>query len=270
MTGTAESEAAGDGLAAVPPGAPPPAAPSAVSWAADVISRRREASIAFVAVVLFAYFWITVDAFGTEANLRVVTQFTSSVAILAVAQVMNLVAGEIDLSLGHVYALAPLLMWKATDWGWPLPLAIVFGLAGAALRRPHQRGDHRDDRGAVVHHHAGHAVLPPGVQRAALRGLSRSRRRRAPWPTGSAAPTTPVSCGPWCSRCSPHRADQHAVGGLHGRHRRQPGRRSRGRCADQADQGRQLHARGDARRVQRDQRGDPHRLDSTRWRAARS
>ena len=133
MTGTAESEAAGDGLAAAPPGAPPPAAPRAVSRAADVISRRRETSIAFVAVVLFAYFWITVDAFGTEANLRVVTQFTSSVAILAVAQVMNLVAGEIDLSLGHVYALAPLLMWKATDSGWPLPLAIVFGLAGAAL-----------------------------------------------------------------------------------------------------------------------------------------
>jgi simple sugar transport system permease protein len=55
------------------------------------------------------------------------------VAILAIAQTMLLVAAEIDLSLGHIYAMAPLLMWQATEWGWPLALAIVFALAGAAL-----------------------------------------------------------------------------------------------------------------------------------------
>ena len=74
---------------------------STVSRAADLISRRREASIAFVAVVLFVYFWVTTDAFFTSNNLRVVTQFTTPVAMLAIAQVMNLVGGEIDLSLGQ-------------------------------------------------------------------------------------------------------------------------------------------------------------------------
>ncbi len=133
MTDTVESEA-NDGEAAVGPPATEPAEPaSTVSRAADLIARRREASIAFVAFVLIAYFWITVDAFGTAANMRVVTQFTASVAILAIAQVMLLIAGEIDLSLGHIYALTPFLMWKATEWGWPLPLAILFALAGAAV-----------------------------------------------------------------------------------------------------------------------------------------
>jgi simple sugar transport system permease protein len=133
MTDTVESEANDGPTVAGPatePAAPPP---SAVSRVADVIARRREASIAFVAVVLIAYFWITVDSFGTTNNFRVITQFTASVAILAIAQVMLLVAAEIDLSLGHIYAMAPLLMWKATEWGWPLPLAIIFALAGAAF-----------------------------------------------------------------------------------------------------------------------------------------
>ena len=100
MTGTAESEAAATASPQCRRAPRHRRRRLAVSRAADVISPRHEASIAFVAVVLFAYFWISVDAFGTEGNLRVVTQFTSSVAILTVAQVMNLVAGEIDLSLG--------------------------------------------------------------------------------------------------------------------------------------------------------------------------
>ena len=98
-----------------------------MSRAADLIARRREASIAFVAVVLFVYFWITVDAFGTRRTTCTSSPSSpSSVAILAIAQVMLLVAGEIDLSLGHIYAMTPFLMWTATEWGWPLPLAIVF------------------------------------------------------------------------------------------------------------------------------------------------
>jgi simple sugar transport system permease protein len=133
MTDTVEGEANGGAVAAGPAGEPVASPPSAGSRVVDLIARRREASIAFVAVALIAYFWVSVDSFGTANNLRVVTQFTGPVAILAIAQVMNLVAAEIDLSLGHIYAMAPLLMWKASEWGWPLPLAIVFALAGAAF-----------------------------------------------------------------------------------------------------------------------------------------
>ena len=107
--------------------------PSTVLRAADLIARRREASIAFVAVVLFVYFWVSTDAFFTSNNLRVVTQFTTAVAMLAIAQVMNLVGGEIDLSLGNVYALTPFVMLSAQDWGLPLPVAVVFAVVMASL-----------------------------------------------------------------------------------------------------------------------------------------
>ena len=99
----------------------------------DLISRRKEASIAFVLVVLFVYFSVsTPDFLGTD-NLRVVGQFTAAVAILAVGQVMLLISGEIDLSLGNIYGMTPFVMWFGTEWGLPLPLAVVFGLLGAAL-----------------------------------------------------------------------------------------------------------------------------------------
>lgn len=134
MSETAQKET-GDAEAPAEP--PPPAAATptltAVSRVADVISRRREASIAFVTVVLFIYFWASDDAFFTNNNQRVVTNFAAPVAILAVAQVMNLVAGEIDLSLGHIYALAPFVMLSAQEWGFPLPLALVFAVIVASL-----------------------------------------------------------------------------------------------------------------------------------------
>jgi simple sugar transport system permease protein len=135
VSDTAESEASGESMAGIQPAieeaAPTPT--SAVSRAADLISRRREASIAFVAVVLFGYFWVQNDAFFTNNNLRVVTQFATPVAFLAIAQAMNLVAGEIDLSLGNIYALAPFIMLSVQDWGLPLPLALLVALVGASL-----------------------------------------------------------------------------------------------------------------------------------------
>ena len=83
--------------------------------------------------MLFVYFWVSTDAFFTSNNLRVVTQFTTAVAMLAIAQVMNLVGGEIDLSLGNVYALTPFVMLSAQDWGLPLPVAVVFAVVMASL-----------------------------------------------------------------------------------------------------------------------------------------
>jgi simple sugar transport system permease protein len=133
VSDTAESEATSDELVVAPPDLEPVAKASAVSRAADLISRRREASIAFVTVALFCYFWVANDAFFTTDNLRVVAQFAAPIAILAIAQVMNLVGGEIDLSLGHVYALAPFVMLSARDWGLPLFVAVVFAVLVASL-----------------------------------------------------------------------------------------------------------------------------------------
>jgi simple sugar transport system permease protein len=56
------------------------------------------------------------------------------VAILATGQVLLLISGEIDLSVGHMYALAPFLMHYAiTFYGVPVPLAIALAIAAGAV-----------------------------------------------------------------------------------------------------------------------------------------
>ena len=133
MTGTVESEERDGDLTAGPPLEAPAGSVKSLGFRTlDLISRRKEASIAFVVVVLFIYFSVSTDDFFGTDNLRVIGQFTAAISIIAVAEVMLLISGEIDLSLGNIYALAPFVMWFGTEWGLPLPLAVIFGLLGAA------------------------------------------------------------------------------------------------------------------------------------------
>jgi len=133
VTGTIDSEERDGDMTAGAPTAPPPRSIRSVAFRTmDLISRRKEASIAFVAVVLFVYFGLSTPHFLGTDNLRVIAQFTAATAIIAVGEVMLLISGEIDLSLGHVYTMTPFLMWFGTEWGLPLPLAVVFGLLGAS------------------------------------------------------------------------------------------------------------------------------------------
>jgi simple sugar transport system permease protein len=132
MTGTIGSEEQNGDVTAGPPLEAPPGTLKSVGLRTmDVISRRKEASVAFVVVVLFTYFSLSTDDFLSEDNLRVIGQFTAGIAILAVAQVLLLISGEIDLSLGNIYGMTPFVMWYGLEWGLPLPLAVIFGLLGA-------------------------------------------------------------------------------------------------------------------------------------------
>ena len=96
--------------------------------------RWREASIIFVAVVLAAYFEsANHDFLLSSASLQNLSQFIAPVAILACGEVMLMIGGEIDLSAGMVYALAPFVMYFAQQAGVPLPIAILLGVAAGAL-----------------------------------------------------------------------------------------------------------------------------------------
>jgi simple sugar transport system permease protein len=100
----------------------------------DRFLRFREASILLVAIGLVVYFQAATPVFLTEGNLITVSHYVAPVAILATGQVLLLISGEIDLSVGHVYALAPFLMHYAiTFYGAPPSLAIVIALAIGAL-----------------------------------------------------------------------------------------------------------------------------------------
>src|SRR5258708_14643134 len=94
-----------------------------------VLSRYREASIAVVAVVLVIYFQISNPAFLSPLELSVVLRDTARFGMIAVAEVMLMITGEIDLSVGSTFSLAPYVMvLMAIGWGVPLAISAVAGV----------------------------------------------------------------------------------------------------------------------------------------------
>jgi simple sugar transport system permease protein len=90
--------------------------------------RQREASITVVAILLIIYFQLSNQAFLSLANIRTLSQFVAAAAIIAAGEVMLLICGEIDLSVGQIFALAPFIMYFAYQAGLPLIVGIVLGL----------------------------------------------------------------------------------------------------------------------------------------------
>src|SRR6266516_1653339 len=112
----------------------PVARRSLLRRATDEFVRRREASIAVVALALGAYFWVAKPVFLSRGNLVTVSQYVAPWAIIAAGEVLLLVSGEIDLSVGNVYALAPFLVHFAVDYYHvPVIPAIVLVLLVAAF-----------------------------------------------------------------------------------------------------------------------------------------
>jgi simple sugar transport system permease protein len=101
--------------------------------AGEAFLRRREASVLLVAVGLMIYFQLSKPIFLTRGNLINLGQATAPTAIVAVGIVLLLVSGEIDLSVGMVFALAPFLMHYAVDfYSVPVIPAILLSILIAA------------------------------------------------------------------------------------------------------------------------------------------
>src|ERR1700739_3064307 len=93
------------------------------------ILRAPEAGIAVVCVILAITFGAMRSTFLSNANLETVSQFVAPWAILACGEIMLLICGEVDLSVGQVFAMAPFVMNFAYTAGVPFLLAFVVGLA---------------------------------------------------------------------------------------------------------------------------------------------
>lgn len=100
---------------------------------AQLLLRRRESTIAVVALALGAYFTVANDFFLTVDNLRIISQYMVAPAILGAGQVMLLISGEIDLSLGNLYFMTPFLVYFAWEAGLPVPIAVLLGVLGAGV-----------------------------------------------------------------------------------------------------------------------------------------
>jgi simple sugar transport system permease protein len=110
---------------------------SRIGRAGSVFLRQREASVFIVAVVLVVYFGVISSASGsffTKLNLENVSYGTSPFAIIAAGEVLLLICGEIDLSVGYVWTLSPFLMYFFTAYyGFPVILAILAALVCGAI-----------------------------------------------------------------------------------------------------------------------------------------
>jgi simple sugar transport system permease protein len=96
-----------------------------LSRAGALFLKQREASILLVAIVLFIYFTVTTPAFFSHGSFVNIAEYMAPYVIIGIGLVLLMVCGEIDLSVGFVWLLAPYVMHFFVDSGIPTILAIV-------------------------------------------------------------------------------------------------------------------------------------------------
>ena len=88
----------------------------------------REASVIVITILVAAYFAATTDAFLTWENFRTLLPYFAPFAILAAGEVLLMINGEIDLSIGAVYLFAPFAFYEIVNWGLPLLPALAVAM----------------------------------------------------------------------------------------------------------------------------------------------
>ena len=114
----------------------------------------REGSIIVVTLLAILYFSLATENFFTHANFINLLPYFAPFAILAAGEVMLMVAGEIDLSIGSVYLFAPFMFYEFNEAGLPLVPCLILCAPVRRRGRCDQRRLRRDHRGVVVHHDA--------------------------------------------------------------------------------------------------------------------
>lgn len=109
-----------------------PAAPTGVGRWRKLI-QGQELVVTLVGIALIIFFSVVTSAFATTSNVSTVSGYIAPILILAVAEVPVLTLGEIDLSVGGVYVLAPFLVVYLSDAGIPPLLGIIVTLVISIL-----------------------------------------------------------------------------------------------------------------------------------------
>jgi simple sugar transport system permease protein len=119
------AERSPDTVGAAPGGPNRGAAGAVLSRVSALFLKQREASILLIAVVLFIYFATTTPQFFSHGSFVNITQYMAPYVIIGIGLVLLMVCGEIDLSIGFVWLLAPYVMHFFVDSGLPTILAII-------------------------------------------------------------------------------------------------------------------------------------------------
>jgi simple sugar transport system permease protein len=88
----------------------------------------REGSIIVVTIIVAIYFSVNTSSFATSANFKTLLPYVAPFAILGAGEVFVMILGEIDLSIGGTYLLAPYLFYKIASGGLPLVPSVIIAL----------------------------------------------------------------------------------------------------------------------------------------------
>jgi simple sugar transport system permease protein len=113
------------------PSQPDPSSRAPRSGARETARRfltLREGSIVVVTVIAAIYFALQNDRFFTQANFENLLPYFAPFAILAAGEVLLMVAGEIDLSIGSVYLFAPFMFYEFNLAGLSLIPCLILAL----------------------------------------------------------------------------------------------------------------------------------------------
>jgi simple sugar transport system permease protein len=115
-----------------PEGRPPAVRPGAREMLVRFLT-LREGSIVVVTVLAALYFAVQNDRFFTSENFETLLPYFAPFAILAAGEVLLMVAGEIDLSIGSVYLFAPFMFYEFNQAGIPLIGCLILALLCCAV-----------------------------------------------------------------------------------------------------------------------------------------
>jgi ribose/xylose/arabinose/galactoside ABC-type transport system permease subunit len=119
-----------------PTGATAATARTSVTWG---LASLRTYGLVVAIVLVSLFFYLQNPAFAKPENIFLLLRAMASLALIAFAQLLVIITGELDLSVGSVYGLAAVtlaVLWLGAGvWPYPLPffVALVLALGIAVL-----------------------------------------------------------------------------------------------------------------------------------------
>ena len=97
------------------------------------LSRHKELPILVISILAVIYFTATAPNFTNAGSIGTLITYVAPTAIIAVGLAPLMISGEIDVSVGKVFAFAPIIVVLAHQQGLPLPLCVIVALAASGL-----------------------------------------------------------------------------------------------------------------------------------------
>jgi simple sugar transport system permease protein len=86
-----------------------------------------------ITILVFVYFAVNTEEFFTGDNFKTLLPYFAPIAILGAGEVLLMINGEIDLSIGAVYLFAPFLFYEVNEAGLPLVPSLIIAMLACVV-----------------------------------------------------------------------------------------------------------------------------------------